>query len=72
MGGPKKPPAIMHSRVEAAIHTSFHAHAVEVHFLSVYFFSVYTCSLLGAFGAFRTTLWRPMGQSSAKIKIFLT
>ena len=37
------------------------------HFLSVYFFSVYTRSLLGSFGAFSTTLWRPIGQSPFKI-----
>ena len=50
------------------LRTSF----LEAHFLSVYFFSVYTRSLLGSFGAFSATLWRPMGQSPSKTKVLST
>ena len=73
MGGLKNPPANMRSRERGR-----HAHVMPrtrctgVHFLCVFFFSVYTCSLLGSFGAFSATLWRPMGQSPSKTKVLPT
>ena len=73
MGGLKNPLANMRSREGGRQpHVMPPTRCTGVRFLSVFFVSVYTRSLLGSFGAFSATLWRPMGQSPSKTKVLPT